>query len=107
MAKVDPPNTYRAGVDENGHFGLFGGRYVAETLMPLILALEAAYDAAKADPTFQADVPYTIALVELEEGPRVYGRLFPASLVPTARAPLVAVFCEVEGRTLLGFQVAT
>jgi tryptophan synthase beta chain len=33
-------NTYRAGADEDGHFGIYGGRYVAETLMPLILAVE-------------------------------------------------------------------
>ena len=49
-------NSYRIGPDENGHFGLFGGRYVAETLMPLILSLEKAYEAAKADPTFQAEL---------------------------------------------------
>ncbi len=36
------PNSYRSGPDENGHFGNYGGRYVAETLMPLILELEAA-----------------------------------------------------------------
>lgn len=41
--------------DENGHFGLFGGRYVAETLMPLILSVEAAYKAAKEDPAFWAE----------------------------------------------------
>src|SRR3546814_10743412 len=46
------PNTFRAGPDEAGHFGIFGGRYVAETLMPLILELEAAYKAAKIDPAF-------------------------------------------------------
>ncbi|MCH7864324.1 MAG: tryptophan synthase subunit beta [Proteobacteria bacterium] len=45
-------NTYRAGPDETGHFGLFGGRYVAETLMPLILKVEKAYDAARDDPAF-------------------------------------------------------
>jgi tryptophan synthase beta chain len=45
-------NTYRAGPDERGHFGIFGGRYVAETLMPLILEVEQAYAAAKADPAF-------------------------------------------------------
>jgi len=48
-------NTYRAGPDERGHFGIFGGRYVAETLMPLILEVEKAYDAAKADAGFQAE----------------------------------------------------
>jgi tryptophan synthase beta chain len=45
----------RAGPDARGHFGEFGGRYVAETLMPLILDLEAAYIAAKADPAFTAE----------------------------------------------------
>ena len=48
-------NTYRGGPDEKGHFGMFGGRYVAETLMPLILDLERAYDAAKADPGFASE----------------------------------------------------
>ncbi|MDP3257637.1 MAG: tryptophan synthase subunit beta [Bosea sp. (in: a-proteobacteria)] len=50
------PNTYRSGPDENGRFGLFGGRFVAETLMPLVLSLEQAYEAAKVDPGFQADM---------------------------------------------------
>ncbi|MEO5493969.1 MAG: tryptophan synthase subunit beta [Sphingomonas sp.] len=48
------PNTFRAQPDERGHFGQFGGRYVAETLMPLILELEREYRAAKADPAFKA-----------------------------------------------------
>lgn len=51
-------NSYRTGPDENGHFGLFGGRYVAETLMPLILDLEKAYADAKADPSFQKELDY-------------------------------------------------
>ena len=50
------PNTFRAGPDEDGFFGLYGGRFVAETLMPLILEVEAAYKAAKADPSFQAEL---------------------------------------------------
>ena len=50
------PNSYRTGPDEFGHFGIFGGRYVAETLMPLILEVERAYEAAKADPAFQAEL---------------------------------------------------
>ena len=52
------PNSYRTGPDERGFFGLFGGRFVAETLMPLILDLEGAYNAAKADPKFAAEVTY-------------------------------------------------
>jgi tryptophan synthase beta chain len=51
-------NTYRGGPDERGHFGIFGGRYVAETLMPLIHAVEAAYTAAKGDPAFQEAFDY-------------------------------------------------
>ncbi|MFN3671301.1 MAG: pyridoxal-phosphate dependent enzyme, partial [Bosea sp. (in: a-proteobacteria)] len=50
------PNTYRSGPDENGHFGLFGGRFVAETLMPLVLSLEQAYEEAKGDESFQKDM---------------------------------------------------
>lgn len=50
------PNSYRNGPDENGRFGLFGGRFVAETLMPLILELEEAYNAAKADPAYHAEM---------------------------------------------------
>ena len=51
-------NTYSAGPDERGFFGQFGGRFVAETLMPLILDLERAYNAAKADPSFAAEVAF-------------------------------------------------
>ncbi|MDP2618934.1 MAG: tryptophan synthase subunit beta [Hyphomicrobiales bacterium] len=51
-------NTYRAGPDERGRFGIYGGRFVAETLMPLILDLEAAYEAAKADPAFKAELEH-------------------------------------------------
>ena len=50
----DTPNTFRNQPDERGHFGDYGGRYVAETLMPLILDLEREYRAAQADPAFQA-----------------------------------------------------
>ena len=49
------PNTLRNQPDETGHFGQFGGRYVAETLMPLILDLEREYRFAKADPAFDAE----------------------------------------------------
>ena len=50
------PNSFRKGPDETGHFGIYGGRFVAETLMPLILELEEAYKAAKRDPSFQAEL---------------------------------------------------
>ena len=54
-------NTYRGGPDERGHFGIFGGRYVAETLMPLILELEQAYEAAKRDPAFRDELDKLLA----------------------------------------------
>jgi len=50
------PNSLRAGPDENGHFGIYGGRFVAETLMPLILDLERAWQEARADPAFRAEL---------------------------------------------------
>jgi tryptophan synthase beta chain len=49
-------NTYRSGPDERGHFGIYGGRFVAETLMPLILEVEQAYNAARVDPAFTAEL---------------------------------------------------
>ena len=49
-------NTFRNGPDGNGRFGEFGGRFVAETLMPLILEVEQAYNAARADPAFQVEL---------------------------------------------------
>jgi tryptophan synthase beta chain len=51
-----PPNSYRSGPDPKGHFGGYGGRFVAETLMPLVLDLERAYEEAKADPAFHAEL---------------------------------------------------
>ena len=52
------PNSLRGLPDARGRFGDFGGRFVAETLMPLILELEAAYEQAKQDPTFQDEFNY-------------------------------------------------
>src|SRR6201997_4329115 len=53
---VQQRNSFRTGPDEHGHFGIYGGRFVAETLMPLILQLETAYAQAKADPGFQKEM---------------------------------------------------
>jgi tryptophan synthase beta chain len=50
------PNTLRTGPDEDGRFGIFGGRFVAETLMPLILDLQAEWEKAKTDAAFQAEL---------------------------------------------------
>ncbi len=52
------PESYRSGPDESGHFGIFGGRFVAETLMPLILEVERAWDAARGDETFAREFDY-------------------------------------------------
>jgi len=56
VSKLDQPNSFRNGPDERGHFGVYGGRFVAETLMPLVLSLEKAYADAKADPSFKAEL---------------------------------------------------
>src|SRR4029079_17397940 len=51
-------NSYTTGPDEKGFFGLFGGRFVAELLMPLILDVDHACDAVKADPAYQKEITY-------------------------------------------------
>jgi tryptophan synthase beta chain len=53
---IPEPNSFRTGPDERGRFGIYGGRFVSETLMPLILDLEAEYERAKTDPTFWAEM---------------------------------------------------
>ena len=58
MSVTSPQNTLREGPNENGHFGIFGGRYVAETLMPLILEVETAYRETQADPSFASELAY-------------------------------------------------
>lgn len=61
MTVQQQPNSFRTGPDERGHFGIYGGRFVAETLMPLILDLEKAYSEAKADPAFQKEMDSYLA----------------------------------------------
>src|SRR5271155_4099183 len=56
MSKLEKPNSYREGPNERGRFGIYGGRFVSETLMPLILSLEKAYEEAKADPAFKTEL---------------------------------------------------
>ena len=56
MNATSPPNSWDAYPDVNGRFGDYGGRYVAETLMPLVLDLHTAYEATKADPSFQIEL---------------------------------------------------
>ncbi len=52
------PESFRSGPDDRGHFGIFGGRFVAETLMPLILDVEAAYNKYRNDPEFLGELAY-------------------------------------------------
>ena len=61
MTAPAQPNSWRAGPDDKGRFGAYGGRFVAETLMPLVLELEAAYAAAKEDPSFRAELDRLLA----------------------------------------------
>ncbi|MBW8638236.1 tryptophan synthase subunit beta [Hoeflea sp. WL0058] len=56
MNKPIEPNSFRAGPDEDGRFGIFGGRFVAETLMPLILDLQEAWAFAKSDPEYKREL---------------------------------------------------
>ncbi len=58
MNQSPKPNSFREGPDEDGRFGIFGGRFVAETLMPLILDLQAEWEKAKTDPEFQAELAH-------------------------------------------------
>ena len=69
-------NSFRNGPDQDGKFGQFGGRYVAETLMPLILNLAAAYEEAKADPAFVAELEQLLSEYVGRPSPLTYaGRL--------------------------------
>ncbi|AXV16904.1 tryptophan synthase subunit beta [Neorhizobium sp. SOG26] len=56
MNETPKPNSFRSGPDEDGRFGIFGGRFVAETLMPLILDLQGEWEKAKNDPAFQSEL---------------------------------------------------
>ncbi|MDE0281486.1 MAG: pyridoxal-phosphate dependent enzyme, partial [Gammaproteobacteria bacterium] len=56
--QTNPPESYRSGPDAEGHFGIFGGRFVAETLMPLILEVEQAYYKYRNDPEYLRELAY-------------------------------------------------
>ena len=81
MAKAEEkPNTYRGLPDESGHFGIYGGRFVAETLMPLILAVEEAYEAARADPGFRAEFDHYLEHYVGRPSPLYFARRLTAHL---------------------------
>lgn len=77
---MDVLNTYRSGPDERGHFGIYGGRYVAETLMPLILELEQAYNAASQDPVFADEFRYYLKHYVGRPSPLYYAQRLSESL---------------------------
>ena len=76
----EPLESYRSGPDEQGHFGLFGGRFVAETLMPLILELETAYSEARESPEFQRDFDYYAAHYTGRPSPLYFAKSLTESL---------------------------
>jgi tryptophan synthase beta chain len=55
---MKPVDSYRSGPDKHGHFGIHGGRFVAETLMPLILEVERAFAQSRRDPTFARELDH-------------------------------------------------
>ena len=67
-------NTLKLHPNSNGHFGKFGGRYVAETLMPLILSVEKAYEEAKEDPSFRSELDYYLNHYVGRPSPLYYAR---------------------------------
>lgn len=70
----DPPHSLRNEPDEAGHFGPYGGRFVAETLMPLVLEVQKAYAEAKADPAFQKELDNYLHYYAGRPSPLYYAR---------------------------------
>ena len=84
------PNSFRAQPDDRGHFGAFGGRYVAETLMPLILELEREYRRAQADPAFAAEFDDLLEHYVGRPSPLYFAERLTASLRENAPAGMGA-----------------
>ncbi len=80
MNQTLPLNSYRSGPDERGHFGIHGGQFVAETLMPLIHDLEAAYDAARHDPAFHTELKGLLTHYVGRPSPLYYAKRLSESL---------------------------
>lgn len=73
-ASTQPLSNAYAWPDAQGRFGPYGGQFVAETLMPLIHELDAAYKAAKADPSFQAELDGYLGPLRRSREPAVFRR---------------------------------
>jgi tryptophan synthase beta chain len=84
---LQQPNSFRTGPDERGHFGIYGGRFVAETLMPLILELEKAYAAAKADPVFKHEMDGHLATYVGRPSPLYFAERLTEHLRKAASGP--------------------
>jgi tryptophan synthase beta chain len=80
LETIDRPASLRSGPDERGHFGAFGGRYVAETLMPLILELEREYRRAQADPAFRAELDHLLKHYVGRPSPMYFAQKLTAAL---------------------------
>ena len=92
-----PANSLRNLPDERGHFGAFGGRFVAETLMPLILDLEKEYRAAKADPAFKAQFDDLMTHYVGRPSPLYYAERLTdhfRALAPDGKGP--KIYCKRE-----------
>ncbi len=79
-------NSLRIGPDENGRFGIYGGRFVAETLMPLVLELEQAYATAKTDPAFKAELDGYLKTYVGRPSPLYYAERLTAHVRALAKA---------------------
>ena len=89
---MNAPNSFRAQPDERGHFGDYGGRYVAETLMPLILDLEREYRAAQVDPAFKAEFDDLMTHYVGRPSPMYYAERLTATLrasAPEGKGPKI------------------
>ena len=73
-------NSLRQGPDERGHFGIYGGRYVAETLMPVILEVEKAYRGAKNEESFNNELTYFLKHYVGRPSPLYYAKRLSESL---------------------------
>ena len=87
---VQQPNSFRTGPDERGHFGRYGGRFVAETLMPLILELEKAYAAARVDPEFKTEMDGHLTHYIGRPSPLYYAERLTEHCRSTASGPMGA-----------------
>ena len=80
MSSPSLANSFRSGPDASGRFGLHGGRFVAETLMPCILEVERAYAEAKADPAFHAELAHYLTHYVGRPSPLYHAARLSASL---------------------------